>query len=49
MTEGAICDAEARLALNPIQRTQQKSKKPEHEKQNVTLNGLQTARQEQYL
>jgi hypothetical protein len=49
VTEGAIAGAEALLALNPIQRAQQKSKRPEHQKGNVTLNGLQTVRQEQYL
>ena len=49
MTEGAIAGAEALLELNPIQRAQQKSNQLEHQKENVTLNGLQTARQEQYL
>jgi hypothetical protein len=49
VTEGAIAGAEALLALNPIQRAKQKSKEPEHDKENVILNGLQTARQEQYL
>jgi hypothetical protein len=47
--EGAIAGAETLLALNPIQRAKQKSKEPEHEQGNVTLNRLQTARQEQYL
>ena len=49
MTEGATAGAEALLALNAIQRAQQKSKEPEHEKGKVTLNGLQTVRREQYL
>jgi hypothetical protein len=49
MTEGATAGIEALLALNPIQRAQQKNKVPAHQKKNVILNGLQTARQEQYL
>jgi len=47
--EGSIAVTEARLALNPSQRAKQKSKEPEHEQGNLTLNRLQTARQEQYL
>jgi hypothetical protein len=49
MTEGATAGIEALLALNPIQRAQQKSKECEHAKENVLLNGLQTARQVQFL
>jgi hypothetical protein len=49
VTEGATAGIEALLALNPIQRAKQKSKEREHEKESVILNGLQTARQEQYL
>ena len=49
MTEGAIAGTEALLAFNPVQREKQKSKEPEHEKENVILNALQTARQERYL
>ena len=49
MTEGAFARGEALLALNPIHRAQQKSKEREHERENVMLNGLQTAPQEQYL
>jgi hypothetical protein len=49
VTEGANAGTEALLALNPIQRAQQKSKEPEHKKENVTLKGLQTVHREQYL
>ena len=49
MTERTTAGGEALLVLNPVQRAQQKSKEPEHEKENVTLNGLQTACQKQYL
>jgi hypothetical protein len=49
VTEEAFAGSEPLLALNPIQRAQQKSKEPEHEKENAILNALQTGRQEQYL
>jgi hypothetical protein len=49
MAAGATAGAEALLTLNPIQRAQQKSKELEHQSRNVTLNGLQTVRREQYL
>ena len=49
MTEGAFAGSEALLALNPIQRAQQKSKEPDDEKGDVALNSLKTARQELYL
>jgi hypothetical protein len=49
VTERAFAASEALLALNPIQRAQEKSKEREHVRENVILNGLQTTRQEQYL
>ena len=49
VTEEAFAGSEPLLALNPIQRAQQKSKEREHVRENVILNGLQTARQMQYL
>ena len=49
MAEGASARGEALLALNPIQRAQQKSKEREHVRENVLLNGLHTTLQEQYL
>jgi len=48
VAEGTFADTEALLALDPIQRAKQKSKKPKHQKKNVLLNGLQTTRQKQY-
>jgi hypothetical protein len=49
VTEGTFAVTEALLGLNPVQRAKQKTKKPKHQKENVTLKGLQPARQEQYL
>jgi len=49
VTKGAFAGAEALLALNPIQRAQQKSKEREHVRENILLNGLYTTHQKQYL